>query len=72
MSPEATKINTRLWNPRLCDEQPRTKNWFGQHIKNGIGDNFAIDAEDSGAFGYAPDTSYHRQSDRCVSYVDEE
>jgi len=51
MSPEATEINIRLWNSRLCEQQPGTKNWFGQHIKNSIGDDFAIDTEDSGAFG---------------------
>ena len=56
MSPEATEFNVRLWHPRLGDEQPATENRFGQHVKDGIGDNFAIDAENTGAFGYAPDT----------------
>jgi hypothetical protein len=55
MSPEATKINICLRDARVRDEEPETEDWLGKDIKNGVGDDFAVDAEDAGAVGDTPD-----------------
>lgn len=55
MSPEATNINICLRQARVRDEEPEAEDWFGEDVENGVGDDFAVDAEDARAVGDAPD-----------------
>lgn len=57
MSPEATKIDVRLWHARVCDEEPEAEDWFGKDIEDGVGDDFAINAEGAGSPSDAPNTA---------------
>jgi len=62
MGPEATEIDIHLRHTQMSEQQPGAEDRFGQQVKDGIDNNFAVDAKNAGADGYAPDTGY-----RCMS-----
>jgi len=37
------------------EEQPEAEDWLGKNIENSIGDNFGIEAKDTGTISDTPD-----------------
>lgn len=41
----------------MGDQEPETKDGFGQHVKYSVGDNLSVDINFAGAIGDAPDAA---------------
>ncbi len=39
----------------MGEEKPEAKDWLGKNVEHGVGDNFGIDANDTGTIGNTPD-----------------
>ena len=56
VGPESSQINIGLWDPGVGEEQPNTKDGFGQEVEHGIGDDFGVDRNLASTLGECPDT----------------
>jgi len=54
VGPETTEINTSLWELSMGKEKPEAKDWLGEDVKNSVGQDFLVDAEEAGAISYTP------------------
>ena len=58
LGPEATNINVGLGHAGMGNEEPCTKDDLGENIEDGVGNNFAINADPAGTVGNSPDTRW--------------
>jgi len=54
MGPEATEFNVGLGEFGVGEEEPEAKDWFGEDVKDGIGKDFLVDAEEAGSISHSP------------------
>lgn len=55
VSPEATEIDIGLAELSVSDDQPSTEDGLSKHIKDGVGDDLAVDTNLTGTISEAPD-----------------
>ena len=41
----------------MSEQEPETKDGFGQHVKHSVGDNLCINTDFAGAIGDTPDAA---------------
>ena len=56
VGPEATKVDISLTELGVSDDQPSTEDGLSKNIKDGIGNDLAIDTNLAGTVSEAPDT----------------
>ena len=56
VGPEATKVDISLAELGVSDDQPGTEDGLSKNIKDGIGNDLAIDTNLAGTVSEAPDT----------------
>lgn len=56
VSPEATDLNVGLRHVLVGKEEPKTEDWLGKNVKDGVGDDLSVNAGLAGAIGDTPDT----------------
>jgi hypothetical protein len=56
ISPEAVQLNIALREVGVGNEEPGTKDTLGKDVKDGIGNNLAINANPAGTVCKTPDT----------------
>ena len=54
MSPEASEINVGLWHVHVSEQEPKAEDGFGKDVKNGVGDDLAINIDLPGTIGDTP------------------
>lgn len=54
VSPEATEVNIGLAELGVSDEQPSTEDRLSKNIKDGVGDDLAVDTDTTGTVSKAP------------------
>lgn len=57
MGPEAAELNVGLRNARVLHQEPGTENSLSEDIKNGVGNDLAVDGQAAGAIPKAPNTA---------------
>lgn len=40
----------------MSEEQPEAEDWFGEDVKNGVGNDFGINVDDTSTISNTPDT----------------
>ena len=56
VGPEATKVDISLAELGVSDDQPGTEDGLSKNIKDGVGNNLAIDTNLTGTVSEAPNT----------------
>jgi hypothetical protein len=59
-------FNLRAGHAVVSEEQPEAKDWLGEDIENGIGNNLSVEPNKTRAIGDAPDAA-HGQYEKMVS-----
>jgi len=66
VSPEATEIDIGLAELSVSDDQPSTEDGLSKHIKDGVGDDLAVDTNLTGTISEAPDDGVRGPEDESV------
>jgi hypothetical protein len=56
VGPEATELNLALAKLGVGEQQPGAEDGLSKNVKNGVGDDLAVNTNTAGAVGEAPDT----------------
>lgn len=56
VGPVSAKLNICLRHVGMGQQQPGAKDWLGKNVKNGIGNDFSVNAGLAGTIGNTPDT----------------
>lgn len=59
VSPEATKVNISLAKLGVSDDQPCTEDGLSKDVKDGVGNDLAIDPNLAGTISESPDTGWY-------------
>ena len=50
----ATDVNIRACHTVMGEEEPEAKDWLGEDIKDGVGNDLGINASDAATIGNTP------------------
>lgn len=56
MCPESTEFDVGLRHVHVGQEEPKTKDWLGKDVKDGVSNDLGIDRGRAGSVSNTPDT----------------